>query len=77
MLINNSNIIKGFQRFFILINKYGNPVNHFGIDHRSFFKTFNQVQDQGGSIRTTTVIVNYFEDWPYLSNEKIEPERRF
>ena len=43
----------------------------------SHFKTFNQVQDQGGLRRTTTVIVNYFEDWPPRSNAEIVPERRF
>ena len=54
----------------------------------SHFKTLNQVQDhvsgvalraktEGGSRRTTTVIVNYFEDWPPRSNAEIGPERRF
>jgi hypothetical protein len=36
--------------------------NYFQMD-RSYFKAFNQVQDQGGSRGTTTVIVAYFEDW--------------
>ncbi len=35
---------------------------------RSYFKTFNQVLDQGGSRGTTTVIVSYFEDWPPRTN---------
>ena len=39
----------------------------------SHFKSFKQGQDQGGSRRTTTVIVNYFEDWPSRSNAEIEP----
>jgi len=43
----------------------------------SYFKTFNQAKDQGGLRRTTTVIVNYFEDWPPISNVEIGPERRF
>ena len=34
----------------------------------SHLKTFSQVQDQGRSRWTTTVIVSYFEDWPPRSN---------
>jgi len=33
-------------------------------DTTSHFKTYNQGQDQGGLRGPTTVIVNYFEDWP-------------
>jgi len=43
----------------------------------SYFKTFNQVQYQGGSMRTTTVIVGYFEDWPPRFNAEIGPEGTF
>jgi hypothetical protein len=53
-----------------LKSKFQNP-------SRSHFKSFNHAQDQGGSRRTTTVIVNYFEDWPPRSNAEIELERRF
>ena len=44
---------------------------------RSYFKTFNQVRDQGGSMRTTAVIVGYFEECPPQSNAEIGSEGRF
>ena len=43
---------------------------------RSHFTIFNHVQDQGGLRETTTVIVNYFEDWLPRSNEEIGHEGR-
>ena len=46
-------------------------------EYRTYFKTSNQVQDQGGMRWSTTVIVGYFEDWPPYSNTEIGPEGRF